>query len=259
MKCNRGSRHRQFVWYEWFCNVVVGTIPCTLLCRSWIHYVLVVALCFETHQYHHVCHAVEEQEREPQYCPSDKNDDEVVAVSTTTTTHSGKLDDDDSCDWSNKNHDSGPHSDDIIECTLYIAESTIPNAGLGTFTSIPRRLGDPLGMGDVCFPYFRKGGGHSLAPPGCSTTTQRRTDLISDYVWDGSLMGMFRDEPMQNDVLALCPGLGCVVNSHAALINAHRTVPGYNPLLNRQVHSGAGAITPYHNATSKALRHIPAG
>jgi hypothetical protein len=37
-------------------------------------------------------------------------------------------------------------------CTLYMAQSTIPHAGLGIFTGIPRAPGDTLGSGDVLIP-----------------------------------------------------------------------------------------------------------
>ena len=41
-----------------------------------------------------------------------------------------------------------------IECDLYIAESTIPNAGLGLFVGSEKSVGDTVGAGDVCLPMF---------------------------------------------------------------------------------------------------------
>ena len=41
-----------------------------------------------------------------------------------------------------------------IECDLYIAKSTIPNAGLGLFTGSAKTVGDIVGNGDVCLPLF---------------------------------------------------------------------------------------------------------
>ena len=137
------------------------------------------------------------------------------------------------------------HGDDE-ECTLYIAESTIPNAGLGTFTTIPRRIGDLVGMSELCIPYVHFGysGG---------------TDPFLDYVWNGMTLEMFREHLYHGHLEAFCAGLGSVVNSHSALINAARPRPKYDPFLVRQVHPGAGALTPYHNATSTIVRDIPAG
>jgi hypothetical protein len=40
------------------------------------------------------------------------------------------------------------------QCTLYMAQSTIPHAGLGIFTGIPRAPGETLGSGDVLIPVI---------------------------------------------------------------------------------------------------------
>ena len=39
-------------------------------------------------------------------------------------------------------------------CELYLAKSTIPNAGLGIFTTVPRKRNDSIGNGDVCIPIL---------------------------------------------------------------------------------------------------------
>ena len=36
-------------------------------------------------------------------------------------------------------------SSDALECDLYIAESTIPNAGLGVFSTVEKKVGDNVG------------------------------------------------------------------------------------------------------------------
>ena len=38
------------------------------------------------------------------------------------------------------------------QCGLYLAESTIPGAGLGIFTTTEKQPGDTVGSGDVCLP-----------------------------------------------------------------------------------------------------------
>jgi len=40
------------------------------------------------------------------------------------------------------------------ECGLFLAPSTIPGAGLGVFTGEAKRVGDPVGQGDVCIPFL---------------------------------------------------------------------------------------------------------
>jgi hypothetical protein len=46
------------------------------------------------------------------------------------------------------------HQQSLQECTLYMAQSTIPHAGLGIFTGIPRAPGETLGSGDVLIPVI---------------------------------------------------------------------------------------------------------
>eukprot|EP00339_Tiarina_fusa_P007328 CAMPEP_0117075162 /NCGR_PEP_ID=MMETSP0472-20121206/52993_1 /TAXON_ID=693140 ORGANISM="Tiarina fusus, Strain LIS" /NCGR_SAMPLE_ID=MMETSP0472 /ASSEMBLY_ACC=CAM_ASM_000603 /LENGTH=84 /DNA_ID=CAMNT_0004800557 /DNA_START=16 /DNA_END=266 /DNA_ORIENTATION=+ len=41
-----------------------------------------------------------------------------------------------------------------LECDLYIADSTIPFAGLGIFTTVEKKVGDTVGNGDICFPLL---------------------------------------------------------------------------------------------------------
>jgi hypothetical protein len=41
-----------------------------------------------------------------------------------------------------------------LQCDLYMAESTIPNAGLGIFTGVDRNEGDTVGDGDLCLPLI---------------------------------------------------------------------------------------------------------
>lgn len=39
-----------------------------------------------------------------------------------------------------------------LQCGLYLAESTIPGAGLGIFTAVDKEPGETVGYGDVCIP-----------------------------------------------------------------------------------------------------------
>lgn len=39
-------------------------------------------------------------------------------------------------------------------CRLYLAESTIPGAGLGIFTAVEQQVGDTVGEGDICIPLI---------------------------------------------------------------------------------------------------------
>lgn len=78
------------------------------------------------------------------------------------------------------------------ECELYIAESTIPKAGLGIFSAIERKPGDIVGSGDVCLPLFDPKSHHGDP-----------FNPFEDYVWLGEDMGMKME--IESDVTAFCP------------------------------------------------------
>ena len=77
-------------------------------------------------------------------------------------------------------------------CALYLAQSTIPEAGLGVFTGISRNPGDIIGAGDVCIPLLDPGLYHD-----------NLFDPFDDYVWMGEDMGMKME--MESQVKAFCP------------------------------------------------------
>mmetsp|Transcript_27707 Transcript_27707/g.67443 ORF Transcript_27707/g.67443 Transcript_27707/m.67443 type:complete len:601 (+) Transcript_27707:158-1960(+) len=135
-----------------------------------------------------------------------------------------------------------------IECDLYMAESTIPNAGLGIFSATERNPGDSVGYGDICIPILDLNNYH-----------KKVWNPFNDYVWAGEVMGM-KLEIESGDKEALCPGLDCAINCNLALINVAKANPIYDDgRLHRYLHPGAGAITPYHNGTTRVTRTIPQG
>jgi hypothetical protein len=148
-------------------------------------------------------------------------------------------------------------------CTIYLAPSTIPHAGLGIFTTVPKSKGDLIGQGDVFLPLFEmdwhndKG---KKAPSGNETAYVTYFNPFSDYVWTGESMGM-STEVESTDVHAMCPGLDAAINCNLALLNVGKALPVWDDGgLHRSRDPGAGALTPYHNGTTPILyRDIPAG
>lgn len=134
-------------------------------------------------------------------------------------------------------------------CGLYIAESTLPDAGLGVFTAIPRSKGSTLGHGDVCVPFKDLYWNSNAA---------QLNNPFKDYFWSGAAMGMLT-ETDTDDVEALCFGLDCVVNCHLPLVNVAKAMPRYDDRLHRSVDPGAGAFSPYYNGSNTVTRDIPAG
>jgi hypothetical protein len=109
--------------------------------------------------------------------------------------------------------------------------------------------GDVIGNGDVCLPlldiYWHND--HKFFFP------------MRDYVWDGRIMGMGL-EVEDDDINAYWPGMDCAVNCNIALVNVAKASPTYDEGgLHRGHYPGAGAISPYHNGTTRVTRTIPAG
>jgi hypothetical protein len=146
------------------------------------------------------------------------------------------------------------------KCTLYLAPSTIPGAGLGVFTTIAKKKGDTVGQGDVFIPMLEVDGHNDKANKRLTDPSFTIFNPFLDYVWTGESMGM-AFEVVSNDVVAMCPGLDAAINCNLALINVGKALPMWDDGgLHRSRDPGAGALTPYHNgSTPIILRDIPAG
>jgi hypothetical protein len=134
-----------------------------------------------------------------------------------------------------------------VECELYLAESTIPNAGLGIFSAIERNPGDVFGAGDVCLPLYDPKSHHD--------------DPFNPFL-SGTPSLFDRFEYLFHSLLTLChsQGLGSAINCNLALVNLDKSDLRYDAGgLHRALHPGAGAITPYYNWTNEVKRKIPVG
>lgn len=137
-----------------------------------------------------------------------------------------------------------------LECELYIADSSIPNAGIGIFSGVAKSVNDTLGNGDKAIPLIE--------------IHQHNGWLGSDdptmnYVWDGTEMGMGL-ESTSSDIAAFWPGVDCMVNAYPGLFNVDAAFPTYNEDgVHRSKHPGAGAMSPYDAGESRIKRDIPIG
>ena len=139
-----------------------------------------------------------------------------------------------------------------LECELYIAASTIPNAGLGIFSGLSKKKDDFIGNGDKAIPlidvWWHNGQIYDFFNP------------MDDYTWDGSSMGMGLETLHKNDLSAFWPGIDAMVNCNAALLNTEKATPRYDEGgLHRAKHPGAGGMTPYNADQSILIRDIPIG
>jgi len=93
--------------------------------------------------------------------------------------------------------------DDPGGCTLYLAPSSIPNSGLGMYTSVPYRRGELFPLPEM---------GIMLADP-----TRKNGSLLASYPWHSSLLSRGKFECAYGE--SMVPGLGMLANSHLGLWN----------------------------------------
>lgn len=158
-----------------------------------------------------------------------------------------------------KEHLSSAWKDDS-KCTLYLAPSTLPLAGLGIFTTVPKKEGEEVGRGDVFLPLFELDWHNELMLKYEDDPSFHYFNPFSDYVWNGDSMGM-GTEVESTDLGVMAPGLDAAINCNLALINVGKATPVWDDGgLHRSRDPGAGAITLYHNGTTPVVyRDIPAG
>jgi hypothetical protein len=152
------------------------------------------------------------------------------------------------------NNFSPPSKEQQPDCGLYIAPSTIPNAGLGIFTAVSRQEDDIVGYGDPVLPVID-------LPFHNGKATGEFFNIFRDYVWNAHTHGMHLEGNHSGHTQAWCPGLDSAVNGHLGLINVDRGGFEYDDAVggHRSSSPSAGAMTPYHNQLTVALEDIPAG
>ena len=148
----------------------------------------------------------------------------------------------------NANNDRSSHS-----CGVYLAESTIPDAGLGMFAGNDYAKGDQVTAGDVVIPLIEVEWNNDFDPD--------LTFIWDAYTWASSDFGGMDDETEDSDqVSGASPGIGAAANCMPSLINVDSLHPKLdNAGLHRSRDAGAGAFTPYHDRVSFAIEDISAG
>lgn len=145
-------------------------------------------------------------------------------------------------------------------CQLYLAQSTIPNAGLGVFAGTNYKYGDMIGrVGDAAFPTVDQDWHNSPANEGASHTRSEGDYHwpLTNYDWQASDIGMDYEG---EDVSATVTGFGAAPNCHFRLNNVQEHMASYDTMgLNRYTSPGAGASTPWFNRSSTAANDIVAG
>jgi hypothetical protein len=152
---------------------------------------------------------------------------------------------------SDENEDSGsvpPPS----ACKLYVAPSTLPNAGMGIFTSVKLKKEEVIDNGDVIIPlidleYYQE--------------YEDTFNLFLPYLWESTCFGMQLEAQSPHSTYAYAPGLLSLMNTHRTLNNVWRGAFEYDASVggHRSESPSSGSMTPYWNSQSIASTDIPAG
>lgn len=138
-------------------------------------------------------------------------------------------------------------------CGLYLAKSTIPNAGLGVFTGISHQVGSSVAAPEIAHQLLVEFYGDN------ERTSPIPTNVMKEYTRESFITGgSFENK----HVLSLVPNMGMVVNGFLPLANVFMKVSdfdsaGVNSI--NQMGPGSGAFSPYHNTVCVAEVPLEAG
>jgi hypothetical protein len=160
----------------------------------------------------------------------------------------------------------GATSSPQYQCELFLAESTLPNSGLGMFSGVEKKPNDTIGDGDLAFLTLDFDSAWDLLLTVRRERTKRSRDVFKDYVWSGPHVGMALESVRwPHKVIGF--GFYSAANSVNPLENVRLPFPllhsshgndlTYMP--HRSTDPGAGAVTTYRSGTSLVKRAIPEG
>ena len=141
-------------------------------------------------------------------------------------------------------------------CGLFMAESAIPNSGLGMYTGKAIRENGQIFYGGVVIQVEDIDSNMKLRRRHHELASNEPDWIMENYYWASRVTkGTFEAE----DIQSIVPGLGMLANSHTGLINAIMKPPQVTNILRRDKDPGTGASTNYHNVRFVADQNIEAG
>lgn len=103
--------------------------------------------------------------------------------------------------------------DDPNTCSIYLAPSSIPNSGLGLYTSVPLPEGTQIGSSQVGIllqdPDFHN--------PSRNEVNPETFNLLGNYVWSATPLTYGEHQVQHGE--SVCSGIGMMANAHYGLIN----------------------------------------
>jgi hypothetical protein len=144
------------------------------------------------------------------------------------------------------------------ECGLYMAESSIPNSGLGMYTAQEIGKNKQVFHGDVVIQIADYKLNRKLRHWFYDTNKgDEPTWLLDNYYWNAdNTLGEHETER----VYSIVPGMGMLANSHTGLINSGMLRPKRESGgIHRSTHPSAGTSTTFHDLAFATFEHLEAG
>jgi hypothetical protein len=144
-----------------------------------------------------------------------------------------------------------------IQCSVYMAPSSLgEETSLGIYTGIDLKPDTVINYPEIAVPIlFREFGEHVAG--------FHDGVLWDRYIWEGEVMEIetYIETNRHASRSVFVPGVGCTVNSILDMNNVDSTHGStYDTQgLHRSKDPGSGAFTPYHGATTTAIREVSAG
>jgi hypothetical protein len=159
--------------------------------------------------------------------------------------------------YSQKDAPDKEFSEKSTSCRLYLAESSILDAGWGIYSAKEIEKGERIFEGDlVCNIEDYEENMQRRRRFLAVSNKDDPTWLLDNYIW-ASWVTLAVFEAV--NVTSIIPGVGTLANGHPALFNALPRNPKRYADLNRAYDPGAGASTHFHDAQFIATKPIEAG
>lgn len=137
-------------------------------------------------------------------------------------------------------------------CSLYVAPSTIPNAGLGVFTSVPLTKGTVIDEGDVILPlvdleYYQE--------------YEDTFNPFLNYLWNAECFGMHYQAQSPHSTTTFAPGMLSLMNTLLDESTVERGDFEYDSYSggHRLESPSSGSLTPWFRSQTIASTDIAAG
>jgi hypothetical protein len=145
-------------------------------------------------------------------------------------------------------------------CGLYLAKSTIPNAGLGFFSGVYHDVGDVLGPAEIAHQLLLRFDGRDFDHFSLKILPDFNKGLLNTYAWDSYMTGGSFEA---DHAISLTTGVGAASNCMGSLLNTKvlmgKSIDSASLYSNGTIGPGAGAFSAYHGVTHMAYTPIQAG